>query len=185
MRVLLICSLAFWCAAVALGCNGGTSLPVPTSTATPTPKPVPTSTAIPTPVPSTATPSVAPDLVISLHSQLESSGSWGEWANGCVKERGRISYFVEIIARIENIGNATAGSFVVETDAGDRVTASGLGAGQFKNVIFRDYISQIKSVTGDADLSVHEHDESNNTAEAEYIPVPTLVPPPVCTPIPG
>ena len=164
-----------------------TDNPTPTSSILPqTPIPTPTTESTPAPTPeptSTPTPTLLPDLVIVIEARLKSNPSI-VWGDGCVvSSSSTVPFHVgEVTARVGNVGGGDAGSFTVQLNNAVTETVDGLKAGAYKTVVFSTSARSEHVAVVDADSSIDESDESNNTAET-FIPVPTLVPPaPTCTP---
>ncbi|MFN4218638.1 MAG: CARDB domain-containing protein [Candidatus Bipolaricaulia bacterium] len=95
----------------------------------------------------------------------------------------RVGDFVTVSGIVRNIGNADAGSFVIEIrDSGgtDRRTAAGLNAGGATSFSFTRRINQASEtfvVVADATNQVNESNESNNSAELRVTATqPTLKP---------
>ena len=155
-------------------CSSGTAVPSPTATMAATQ--TPTSDAIPTPAP-------LPDLVIEIAVRLKSNPRI-EWGDGCiVSSSANLPFHIgEITARVSNVGGGDAGSFTVQLNDAVIETVDGLRAGASATLVVSTSLRSENVAVVDADSSIDESDESNNTAET-FIPVPTLVPPaPTCTP---
>ena len=169
-----------------------TQTPTP-STATQTPTP---STATQTPTPSAATqtpttpaatqtptPAPLPDLVIEIAVRLKPNPRI-EWGDSCIfSSSSNLPFHVgEITAHVRNIGGGDAGSFTVRLNNAVTEMVDGLRAGASATLVVSTSLRSENVASVDADSSIDESDESNNTAET-FIPVPTLVPPaPTCTP---
>ena len=99
-----------------------------------------------------------------------------EWEDGCiVSSSASLPFHVsEITAHVRNVGDGDAGSFTTET-------VDGLKAGVSMTVVLSESARSENVAVVDAGSSIDESDESNSTAQT-FIPVPTLVPPPTCTP---
>ena len=167
-----------------------TSTPFPTPTVTPLPTSTPTVTPLPTPTPTVTPapnreplPTLLPDLVISLEVRLISNPNI-VWGDGCIVSSSSSSHFLvsEFTVHVRNVGGGDAGSFTVRLNNADTITLDGLKAGEDATLVVPGAARSENLAVVDADLSVDESDESNNTSET-FIPVPTLVPPaPTCTP---
>ena len=173
-------------------------LPSPTATmaatqtpilaSTPTPKPLPSRTATmavtQTPTSDTIpTPASLPDLVIEIAVRLKSNPRI-EWGDGCiVSSSANLPFHIgEITARVSNVGVGDAGSFTVQLNNAVTEMVDALRAGASATLVVSTSLRSENVAVVDADSSIDESDESNNTAET-FIPVPTLVPPaPTCTP---
>ena len=160
---------------------------IPTSDSTPTPTPVPDqtealdATQIPT-SDSTPTPTPLPDLVIAIEARLKSNPDI-VYGDGCIaSSSARLSPHVgEVTAHVRNVGGGDAGSFTVQLNNFNTETVDGLKAGASTTVVLSESARSENVAVVDAGSSIDESDESNNTAEA-FIPVPTIAPPPTCTP---
>ena len=167
--------------------EASTATQTPTLASTPTPKPsrsptetlaatqTPTSDTIPTPTP-------LPDLVVEIKALLKSNPRI-EWGDGCMVSSswGLPFHIGEITARIRNVGGGDAGSFTVQLNNAVTETVDGLNAGASATVVVSTSARSENVAIVDPDSSIDEADESNNTAQT-FIPIPTLVPPPTCTP---
>ena len=159
----------------------------PTSDATPAPKPLPsptatmaatqtpTSDAMPTPAP-------LPDLVVEIAVRLKSNPSI-MWGDECiVSSSANLPFHIgEITARVSNVGGGDAGSFTVQLNEAVTETVDGLRAGASATLVVSTSLRSENVAVVDAGSSIDESDESNNTAET-FLPVPTIVPLPTCTP---
>ena len=159
----------------------------PTSDSTPTPTPVPDQTeasdATQTPTSdSTPTPTPLPDLVIAIEARLKSNPGI-VYGDGCiVSSSANLPFHVsEVTAHVRNVGGGDAGSFTVQLNNFNTETVDGLKAWASMTVVLSESARSENVVVVDAGSSIDESDESNNTAQT-FIPVPTLVPPPTCTP---
>jgi len=81
---------------------------------------------------------------------------------------------------VANMGNAPAGSFVVEVNNVWQQTVDGLAAGEEISLVFGGALGPVTAVA-DATNLIAESNESNNSFST-ILPVPTLPPP--CTPTP-
>ncbi|HRQ39644.1 MAG TPA: CARDB domain-containing protein [Chloroflexota bacterium] len=81
---------------------------------------------------------------------------------------------------VTNMGNAPAGSFVVEVNNVWQQTVDGLAAGEEISLVFGGALGPVTAVA-DATNLIAESNESNNSFST-ILPVPTLPPP--CTPTP-
>ena len=136
----------------------------------------PTSDTIPTPAP-------LPDLVIEIAVRLKSNPRI-EWGDGCiVSSSANLPFHIgEITARVSNVGVGDAGSFTVQLNNAVTEMVDALRGGASATLVVSTSLRSENVAVVDADSSIDESDESNNTAET-FIPVPTLVPPaPTCTP---
>ena len=176
-----------------------TPAPSPTPAAIPAPTPMPAPDAAPTQVPtaapvvpptatptptsdSAAQPTPLPDLVIAIEARLKSNPGI-VWEDGCIVSSGATLPFhvVEITAHVRNVGGGDAGSFTVRLNDAVTVTVDGLKAGASTTVVVSMSARSKYVAVVDADSSIEESDESNNTTET-LIPIPTVVPLPTCTP---
>ena len=159
-----------------------TSTATPMLTNTPSLAPVDTPTADPTgtsgPLPLSPTPESLPDLVVSLEASLRSPSR----ESFCTQLGDNYNPTVEVTVEVENVGDADAGTFVVELNGYIRETVKGLQAKESIRVVLSGGQSTNRVVV-DANSEIKESNESNNTAEV-WIAVPTLEPPPTCTPPP-
>jgi hypothetical protein len=123
-----------------------------------------------------------PDLVIAIEARLKRNPLL-EWGDGCiVSSSARLSPHVgEVTAHVRNVGNGDAGGFTVQLNNAATETVDGLKAGSSVTLVFSTSARSENVAVVDAGSSIDESDESNNTAEA-FIPVPTIVPLPTCTP---
>ena len=162
--------------------------PTPASTLTPTPTPTPPPTDVPvptqTPAPSGSPTSMAlPDLVVGIEARLQSNPDivWGE--DGCIGSSSAAlsPHVVEATVHVRNVGNGDAGSFTVQLNNDATEIVDVLEAGVYTTLVFTTWAISEHVVVVDADFSIEESDESNNIVET-FIPVPTIVPPPTCTP---
>ena len=160
--------------ALAFGRKGGS----PSST-TEEPEDTPTPTATATPIPTaTNTPEAdeesapeagaLPDLTIS-HTGIGMAGFRG----GCVEEYRPAATTV----CVRNQGAADAGTFAVQIGEGIFIIEEGLPAGE---EICLEVEGAFDWAMADPDEQLAEADEENNAAD---IYIPTLTPPPLCTPV--
>ncbi len=149
--------------------------PLPSPTATMAATQTPTSDAIPTPAP-------LPDLVVEIAVRLKSNPSI-MWGDGCiVSSSENLPFHIgEITARVSNVGGGGAGSFTVQLNEAVTETVDGLRAGASATLVVSTSLRSENVAVVDAGSSIDESDESNNTAET-FLPVPTIVPLPTCTP---
>ena len=141
---------------------------VPDQTETSAATQTPTSDSTPTPTP-------LPDLVIAIEARLKSNP-------GIVYGDGCIAYSsANLPLHVRSVGGGDAGSFTVQLNNFTRETVDGLKAGASMTVVLSESARSENVAVVDAGSSIDESDESNNTAQT-FIPVPTLVPPPTCTP---
>ena len=159
---------------------------IPTSDSTPTPTPVPdqTEASDTTQIPasdSRPTPTPLPDLVIAIEVRLKWNPSI-VWGDGCiVSSSSTLPFHVgEVTARVGNVGGGDAGSFTVQLNNAVTEMVDGLRAGASATLVVSTRLRSENVAVVDADSSIDESDESNNTAQT-FIPVPTIVPPPTCT----
>ena len=106
------------------------------------------------------------------------------WGDGCIVSSGAAFPFqvVEATVHVRNVGSGDAGSFAVRLNNAATEIVDVLKAGAHTTLLFSTRASSEHIAVVDADFSIEESDESNNTVET-FIPVPTLVPPaPTCTP---
>ena len=160
-----------------------TPAPDAAPTQVPTAAPVVPPTATPTPTSdSAAQPTPLPDLVIAIEARLKSNPGI-VWGDGCIVSSGATLPFhvVEITAHVRNVGGGDAGSFTVRLNDAVTVTVDGLKAGASTTVVVSMSARSKYVAVVDADSSIEESDESNNTTET-LIPIPTVVPLPTCTP---
>ena len=131
---------------------------------------------------STPTPAPLPDLVIEIAVRLKSNPSI-EWGDGCiVSSSATLPFHVgEVTARVGNVGGGDAGSFTVQLNNAVTEMVDGLRAGASATLVVSTSLRSENVAVVDADSSIDESDESNNTAET-FMPLPTIVPPPTCTP---
>jgi len=126
----------------------------------------------PTTTPSTPTPTqvVLPDLIITNMSiTLETGGA----CNYPSTNLGMRVWF-------QNIGDASAGAFVVELNGVRQNVVGGLGAGASDDMWFPSYAYPgLNTAIIDATFLVSESREDNNQL-SQNVPIPTL--PPTCTP---
>ena len=136
---------------------------------------IPTSDSTPTSTP-------LPDLVIEIEARLKSNPDI-VYGDGCIaSSSARLSPHVgEVTAHVRNVGGGDAGSFTVQLNNFNTETVDGLKAGASTTVVLSESARSENVAVVDAGSSIDEGDESNNTAEA-FIPVPTIAPPPTCTP---
>jgi len=80
---------------------------------------------------------------------------------------------------VQNVGNAAAGSFIVEVNGSHQQTIDGLAPGEQTSLVFGGVLNQVTAVA-DAANQIEESDENNNSFTT-ILPVPTL-PPPCPTP---
>ena len=155
---------------------------VPDQTKTSAATQTPTSDSTSTPTPSTSTPTPLPDLVIAIEVRLKSNPRI-VWGDGCiVSSSATLPFHVgEITAHVRNVGGVDAGSFTVQLNNTATETVDGLKAGAYTTVVVSMSARSENVAVVDAGSSIDESDESNNTTET-FIPIPTLVPPPTCTP---
>ena len=73
------------------------------------------------------------------------------------------------------------GKFTVQLNNGATEIVDVLKAGARTTLVFTTWAGSEHIAVVDADFSIEESDETNNTVET-FIAVPTLVPPPTCTP---
>jgi hypothetical protein len=84
---------------------------------------------------------------------------------------------------VENVGDADAGSFVVDVNGVQQVIDTGLAAGKSISLWFQGYRRDGDNrIMLDSALEIGESDEGNN-AVSQRLPIPTLPPP--CTPAPA
>ena len=162
-----------------------TQNPILASTPAPKPLPSPTATMAATQTPtSDATPAPAPlpDLVVEVAVRLKSNPSI-MWGDGCiVSSSANLPFHIgEITARVSNVGGGDAGSFTVQLNEAVTETVDGLRAGASATLVVSTSLRSENVAVVDAGSSIDESDESNNTAET-FLPVPTIVPLPTCTP---
>ena len=153
----------------------------PTPTAAPTATPTPTATPAPTPTPPGSL--RLPDIAVSVEGSLESH----DRAHWCVLPGESYAVWARISVTVRNIGAKDSGAFVVRFED-DRLqsydeTVSGLPVGGSTVVVFTTWRSNLRLIV-DAENEVDESDESNNIVDF-FFPIPTLVPPPTCTPTPS
>ena len=165
--------------------SAATQTPTLASTPTPTSSPSPTETLAATQAPileSTPTLTPLPDLVVQIKALLKSNPDI-EWGDGCMLSSswGAPFHVSEITAHVRNVGSGDAGSFTVELNNFVTETVDGLKAGASATVVVSTSARSENVAVVDPDSSIDEADESNNTAQT-FMPVPTLVPPPTCTP---
>ena len=148
---------------------------VPDQTETSAATQTPTSDSTPTPTP-------LPDLVIAIEARLKSNPGI-VYGDGCIaSSSANLPFHVsEITAHVRNVGGGDAGSFTVQLNNFTTETVDGLKAGASMTVVLSESARSENVAVVDAGSSIDESDESNNTAQT-FIPVPTLVPPPTCTP---
>ena len=118
-------------------------------------------------------PGALPDLAVSIEVSLK----WP--ADFCV----RYQPFIVVVAEVRNAGEGDAEASVIELNGTARENVQGLRAGESTTVVFGGW-TNANEVVVDADSAIEESNESNNAAEA-WIGIPTLVPPPPCTPTPA
>ena len=162
-----------------------TQNPILASTPAPKPLPSPTATMAATQTPtSDATPAPAPlpDLVVEVAVRLKSNPSI-MWGDGCiVSSSANLPFHIgEITARVSNVGGGDAGSFTVQLNEAVTETVDGLRAGASATLVVSTSLRSENVAVVDAGSSIDESDESNNIAET-FLPVPTIVPLPTCTP---
>ena len=165
--------------------SAATQTPTLASTPTPEPSPSPTETPAVAQTPtsaSTPTPTPLPDLVIEIEARLKSNPDI-EWGDGCIlSSSASLPFHVgELTARISNVGGGDAGSFTVQLNNNVTEPVDGLRAGASATMVVSTSLRSENVAVVDAGSSIDEEDESNNTA-ATIIPVPTIAPPPTCTP---
>ena len=131
---------------------------------------------------STPTPTPLPDLVIAVEARLKSNPHI-VWGDGCIasSSAGLPFHIVEVTAHVRNVGGGDAGRFTVQLNNAATETVNRLKAGASTTVVFSVSARSGHGAVVDAGSSIDESDESNNTAQT-FIPIPTLVPPPTCTP---
>jgi hypothetical protein len=137
---------------------GDTATPTPTATNTPEADDEPTPEA-----------EALPDLTIS-HTGIGMAGFTG----GCVEEYRPAATTV----CVRNQGAADAGAFEVQIGEGVYAIEDGLPAGE---EICLEVEGAFDHAMADPDEQLAEADEENNAAD---IYIPTLTPPPLCTPQP-
>lgn len=161
-----------------------TLVSTPAPEASPSPTEIPAAIQIPTSA-SVPTSESLPDLVIEIEARVKSSPDI-EWGDDCVVPSGAgLPFHVgELTVRIGNVGGGDAGSFTVLLNNVITETVDGLRAGASAMIVVSTTLRSDNVAVVDADSSIDESDESNNSAET-FILIPTLVPPaPTCTPEP-
>ena len=105
------------------------------------------------------------------------------WGDGCtISSAGALSFHVaEVTVHVRNVGGGDAGSFTVRLNNSATEIVDVLKAGEHATLVFTTWAGSEHIAVVDADFFIEESDESNNTVET-FIAVPTLVPPPTCTP---
>ena len=104
--------------------------------------------------------------------------------DGCVVSSGAAVPFqvVEATVHVRNVGSGDAGSFTVRLNDDATEAVDVLKAGAHTTLLFSTRAGSEHIAVVDADFSIEESDEFNNTVET-FIPVPALVlPAPTCTP---
>ena len=160
-----------------------TQTPAPASMPTaPNPTETPASTQTPTPN-GTLTSMALPDLIVGIEARLKSNPAI-VWGDGCIVSSGGAVTFhvVEATVHVRNVGSGDAGSFTVRLNNDATEIVDVLKAGAHTTLLFSTWASSEHIAMVDADFSIEESDESNNTVET-FLLVPTLVPPaPTCKP---
>ena len=81
---------------------------------------------------------------------------------------------------VENVGDASAGPFIVDVNGAQQQVPAGLAAGESASLWFEGYdASGENTIVVDAGFDVEERDEMDNRV-SQRLPLPTL--PPTCTP---